>query len=60
MHCIATTWAEHHTVIAITAAWIYSPAMSTQPPLTSNAGYYVRWLHDFAQALGANLNRMKE
>lgn len=49
----------HLTDTQIVAAYyLLSAVMSTMPPVPENAPYIVRWMHDFAQVLGANLNKV--
>lgn len=42
----------------VVAYFLLSALMSTMPPVSEKAPYIARWMHDFAQVLGANLNKV--
>lgn len=38
----------------LAAAWLFSAAASTMPPLKEGAGFYATWIYKFIQAIAAN------
>lgn len=57
MNSLIAFVAAHSTVISLGLAWNFSAAMNAMPPLSENAPYFVRWFHDYAQIVAANLNK---
>lgn len=50
----------YSTQIWLLAAFLYSGAMSTMPPLPKDAGFLLRWAHDWLQFTAANWNRVAD
>ncbi len=57
MQIILEFWHTHQTTIALALGWLFSAAMSTMPPLSSNAGFFGTWVYKFLQAIAANFNK---
>jgi hypothetical protein len=49
----------HSYLLGAIGMWLLSAAVSTMPPLTPSAGYGLRWLYGFLQALAANIDKLK-
>lgn len=57
---------EHQALMATlagggvgTAAWsLFSTIMQACPPLPQNAGWWVTWIHDAAQKIAVNPNKL--
>lgn len=48
-------WArQSREMLTIGGWWLFSSAMSQMPSLSSNAGFFTRWAHDFFQFIAAN------
>lgn len=57
METAAQIWHAHSTAISLTAAWLFSAAMSTMPPLSDKAGFWATWIYKFMQAVAANFSK---
>jgi hypothetical protein len=57
---LQSIWIAHKTAICLVAAFLYSGLMSTMPPLPDNAGFFLRWMHDWLQFIGANWNKVRQ
>lgn len=47
----------HQTIILLALGWLFSAAMSTMPPLSSQAGFWATWMYKFMQAIAANFQK---
>lgn len=48
---------ENRTVLLLALGWNFSAFLSAMPELPDDAPYFVRWIHDYAQLVAANLNK---
>jgi hypothetical protein len=59
MKLLVQFFLAHQTTISLGAAWLFSAACSSMPPLPPNAGYYKTWAHDLLLMASANLNKVR-
>ena len=57
MNSIWQVLLAHRTEALLALAWNFSALLSAMPPLPEHAPYWVVWIHDYLQLLGANLNK---
>lgn len=46
-----------HPALWLAAAWMFSAAASTMPPLSEKAGFFAQWAYKFIQACAANFSK---
>ena len=49
----------HSYLLGAIGMWLFGALISTMPALPPNAGYGLRWLYGFLQALAANIDKLK-